>query len=277
MKNKKREFLFLALFYLLLILDNSIIYISEFSENFYLLYETSSIFYILVDMIYLGTVIIARQIIAEHFNDKFTKLEKQVCVGLPLILIILSIFAPYEVSEIATYSSLFLAFIYLAWRVQKHLLSHQDDFSESTLKKLKIIIGTIITLNLFGIIESGIYYINTSNSTSTILNALEYRFISLDILKFVICIIGIRHLYNSFEQLFNQRSIGDNLEAFCVKHALTTRQREIIELIIDGYSNKEIGDQLHITEGTVKTHVYNIFKKTDVSSRNQILHKIMHD
>ena len=89
--------------------------------------------------------------------------------------------------------------------------------------------------------------------------------------------MGIQHLYNSFEQLFNTKSIDENLEGFCIKYTLTTRQREIIELIIDGYSNKEIGDQLHITEGTVKTHVYNIFKKTDVSSRNQILNKIMRD
>ena len=89
--------------------------------------------------------------------------------------------------------------------------------------------------------------------------------------------MGIQHLYNSFEQLFNTKSIDENLEGFCIKYTLTTRHREIIELIIDGYSNKEIGDQLHITEGTVKTHVYNIFKKTDVSSRNQILNKIMRD
>jgi two-component system response regulator NreC len=47
---------------------------------------------------------------------------------------------------------------------------------------------------------------------------------------------------------------------------LTSREREILQLIAEGYSNKEIADQLYISEKTVKTHRENIMRKLDLHS-----------
>lgn len=48
---------------------------------------------------------------------------------------------------------------------------------------------------------------------------------------------------------------------------LTVREVEVLDLIVSGMSNKEIGNNLSITEGTVKTHVNNILIKLNVSDR----------
>lgn len=48
---------------------------------------------------------------------------------------------------------------------------------------------------------------------------------------------------------------------------LTPREREVLDLIGKGLTNKEIADRLYIEVGTVKNHVHNILKKMDVSSR----------
>jgi DNA-binding NarL/FixJ family response regulator len=48
---------------------------------------------------------------------------------------------------------------------------------------------------------------------------------------------------------------------------ITHRQREVLALLIDGKSNKEIGLQLNIAETTVKRHVYNIFQTLKVNNR----------
>lgn len=48
---------------------------------------------------------------------------------------------------------------------------------------------------------------------------------------------------------------------------LTPRELEVLELIGEGRTNQEIGDQLFIEVGTVKNHVHNLLKKLDVSSR----------
>lgn len=50
---------------------------------------------------------------------------------------------------------------------------------------------------------------------------------------------------------------------------LTPREIEVLLLIADGLNNKEIADELFISEKTVKNHVSNIFKKLDVADRTQ--------
>ena len=50
---------------------------------------------------------------------------------------------------------------------------------------------------------------------------------------------------------------------------LTTRELEVLRLIVQGHSNKEIGNQLHISEATVKTHINNLLSKLGVSDRTQ--------
>jgi len=51
--------------------------------------------------------------------------------------------------------------------------------------------------------------------------------------------------------------------------ALSTREVEVLQRIAAGKSNKEIGAELFISEGTVKTHVKSIFSKLDVVSRTE--------
>jgi len=51
---------------------------------------------------------------------------------------------------------------------------------------------------------------------------------------------------------------------------LTQREKEIVDLISDGLSNKEIAGRLHIATHTVKSHVHNILEKLALSSRLQI-------
>ena len=50
---------------------------------------------------------------------------------------------------------------------------------------------------------------------------------------------------------------------------LTDRERQILELIADGTSNKEIGQKLFLTEKTIKHYVTNILQKLHVSNRVQ--------
>ncbi|MDJ0344876.1 response regulator transcription factor [Streptomyces sp. H10-C2] len=52
-------------------------------------------------------------------------------------------------------------------------------------------------------------------------------------------------------------------------NALTEREREVLTLIADGRSNREIARALVLSEKTVKTHVSNILMKLDVSDRTQ--------
>jgi len=48
---------------------------------------------------------------------------------------------------------------------------------------------------------------------------------------------------------------------------LSKREMEVLQLMVDGKSNKEIGEILYITEGTVKVHVNHILDKLGVTGR----------
>jgi DNA-binding NarL/FixJ family response regulator len=52
----------------------------------------------------------------------------------------------------------------------------------------------------------------------------------------------------------------------CLDGRLTKREREIFELVIQGYTNAEIGARLYIARRTVETHRYRIMKKLEARS-----------
>jgi DNA-binding CsgD family transcriptional regulator len=51
------------------------------------------------------------------------------------------------------------------------------------------------------------------------------------------------------------------------KASFTEREREIVDLLMQGMSNRQIANALGITEGTVKKHLNHIFRKLGVHSR----------
>lgn len=51
--------------------------------------------------------------------------------------------------------------------------------------------------------------------------------------------------------------------------ALTRRQRDVLNLLVEGMSNKEIANVLGLSAGTVKIHVSSIFKTLNVANRTQ--------
>lgn len=68
-------------------------------------------------------------------------------------------------------------------------------------------------------------------------------------------------------------SFNTLLKHFTTQHGLTDREIEILNLIIAGMNNSEIGDYLYISINTVKTHILNIFKKCQVSGRVELINK----
>jgi DNA-binding NarL/FixJ family response regulator len=65
---------------------------------------------------------------------------------------------------------------------------------------------------------------------------------------------GLDHS-NDREELFN---------------SLSERQREVVSLVVNGMTNREIASTLIITENTVKVHLRNILDKLDVRNRQQL-------
>ncbi len=66
------------------------------------------------------------------------------------------------------------------------------------------------------------------------------------------------------------RIVGDEVTtAELPSSLLTPRQEEVLQLLLDGYTNKEIGRMLYLSEETVKNHVSSILRNFGVTTRTQ--------
>ena len=61
------------------------------------------------------------------------------------------------------------------------------------------------------------------------------------------------------------------LRDILIQKGLSNREAEVAELVTKGMSNKEVANQLFVTEKTVKFHLTNIYKKMNVKSRAQLI------
>lgn len=57
----------------------------------------------------------------------------------------------------------------------------------------------------------------------------------------------------------------------------TSREQDILLLLWEGHSNKEIAVHLSISVNTVKFHLQNLYRKLDVGNRTQVLAIYLHE
>lgn len=81
----------------------------------------------------------------------------------------------------------------------------------------------------------------------------------------------------TFDRMAFRHAVEDariSLQAMSELNALTDREREVLDLLAQGLTNKEIAEKLFITTNTVKRHLKAIFEKLDVHTRSAATAKV---
>jgi DNA-binding NarL/FixJ family response regulator len=79
------------------------------------------------------------------------------------------------------------------------------------------------------------------------------------------------HLTGSlFSQIIEHAINGSKPSLIDNSVRMTKRERQVIDLVADGSTNKEIAQELHLSTYTVKSHVHNILEKLSLNTRVQI-------
>lgn len=89
-------------------------------------------------------------------------------------------------------------------------------------------------------------------------------------------IMAIQLVHHGLMVLGPREDFGDWFSGFLIQSErmecpLTERQLEVLKWAAHGYTNQEIGRQLHISEGTVRAHFSNIQDKLGVSGRQELI------
>lgn len=71
-----------------------------------------------------------------------------------------------------------------------------------------------------------------------------------------------------FERMIEQ-SIGERINL--LKTQMTQRESDVFCLVLEGLSTRQIAEQIHMSEPTVKQHLTSLFKKFDVTNRSQLI------
>ena len=76
----------------------------------------------------------------------------------------------------------------------------------------------------------------------------------------------------NFKRLLNEAIVASNQASEI--ELLTQREREVMDLLVKGMTNREIAESLVITNNTVKRHLKAIFEKLQVHTRSAVISKI---
>ena len=87
--------------------------------------------------------------------------------------------------------------------------------------------------------------------------------------------LAIFLFFRLYQDLYEPRNVErkserEVFEMFCLRHDLTSRERDIFRLMIDNHTNGEIAEALFISENTVKFHVRNVLQKTGCPNRMEL-------
>jgi len=86
-----------------------------------------------------------------------------------------------------------------------------------------------------------------------------------------VTVVFMRYLIKFFHHKYEVPINNEKINTFFNCYQISERERDLINLIIRGISNQDIADQLYISVNTVKTHIRNIYRKTSVSNRYQLI------
>ena len=109
----------------------------------------------------------------------------------------------------------------------------------------------------------------TENDFIFYLNPFLYVLINIPPLLFLMRYLN-RHFIDS---IFGQAE-NIHFKRIFEEYRLSQREQEIFHLMLNGKSNKEIGDSLFISPKTVRNHIYNIYKRLSVNNRTQFFSRI---
>ncbi|MGI6141605.1 MAG: response regulator transcription factor [Caldicoprobacterales bacterium] len=160
------------------------------------------------------------------------------------------------------------------WSILGEMLDYTDNPAQ--------IFGIGLSANVLGVFWGGVLGMTV---TSIDLPSAEVTVIALT----VVCVTLIMlpplnrqlvlllksHAYITVYDNMSQSQQTDIVHQIKTLDPLTVREKEVLELILSGRSNRKIAEILFISESTVKTHARNIFSKYDVGSRAELISTLL--
>lgn len=160
------------------------------------------------------------------------------------------------------------------WSILGEMLEHTENPAQVFGQGLAANVAGVLCGIIIGIIITAIK-LPGAELTVIALTVVCITLVLLPSLNQQLILVLRNHTYLNLFHNMNvnqQTAILDQTEALT---PLTVREKEVLQLILSGKSNREIAASLFISENTVKTHARNIFSKYDVTSRVELISNLL--
>lgn len=92
----------------------------------------------------------------------------------------------------------------------------------------------------------------------------------------VLFVAAVSVFFRIYQMLYlpaykKERSEEEHFAAFAAEHDLSSREQDMLRLLLKKKSNDEIADELFISENTVKFHIHNLLQKTGCKNRTELI------
>lgn len=215
----------------------------------------------------------------EFIKKEWTSRKKtffEVAAFIPVCSLIAYYLMTYKkVIVILSSGLLFSTILYCLVFLYLNLKNIKSDFIKNILR-----VFLITTVLLFPYM-----YLDTRIEQISVLSRLfPYGLLSVSIFYMIWSILslyfGIRYFKYNLEKSYGDKDeqelieISDTKEQFFEKFNITNREKEIILLLMKGYSYNQLAEELVISLTTVKTHVHNIYRKVEVKNKIELFNLI---
>ncbi len=160
------------------------------------------------------------------------------------------------------------------------ILGEMLDYTDNPVR----VFGMGLAANVFGVLVGGVLGMLI---VSLQLSYAEVTVIALTIVSMTVALLPTlnrnlvmllkSHAYLVVYDSMNKPQRNAIVARRATLDSLTVREQEVLELLLDGKSNRQIAEMLFISESTVKTHVRNIYSKYDVRSRAELISTVLKD
>ena len=280
---RKHDSVFIALevLFCAYIFDNTIVFCTEAIPEFATLYDTLFLLAPSVKTIYFVTLM----------GSLLYAFQKALHIlAAKTYLFLIGIYAAILISAPMIPENNWMVFIYYlptqllmfsigAWGLY-HMKKTPELYQEPRFDALRKILVFLMVMSVMVLIEDSIV-IFSFDVFSAVGLKINNRSVTENILflGLAACLIRetVKHLnlapknLSGSLHLTNLYSEQSPAKLFCLAYGLTDRESEIFQRLMEGKSQQEISDELIIALGTVKTHVHNVYQKTNAANRNQLL------
>ena len=286
--SRKRSYLYIVTFFLFYFLDLALIFQYEYlGQNvdypleFFYAIDTPA----LKILFALGTVESIWLIVCEYLDEH--RLSLRVAPALVFIAISFSVVLFMPEGSLRQWLFYTMRQIFLLWCIAFSLVRYfrtKNEIAKTRLRRQKPFLVAVTILAFCIVVEDTfmilVWQPNLAIAQTLFPQYISERNFSENFLMLAFAYVSLREAAETLRLRFKEPPTSENptmrqhidelLPAFCERHTLTTREREIIALVLMGKDNQNIASELQLALGTVKAHVHNILKKTNTSDRQKL-------